>query len=681
MDLQSLFPGDGEMARLCRAHDWAAGSLGAPESWAPALRAAVRTVLESPFAMNLWCGDELVLIYNDAYRTVLGAKHPRALGRPGAEVWAEIWAEIAAFFEQIRTGGPAVFAEDARFLMERAGDAPGEAWFTYSVSPIRTEHGEIVAFLNIAAETTTSVLAQRETQRARAIAESAEHRIRAVFAQAPAFLAVLRGEDHVFEFANDAYMQLVGHRGIIGKAVEEALPEVRTQGFVQILDRVLRTGEPFVGRELAVDLQRVPGGPLEQLYLDFVYQPLTDSAGRRVGIVAHGSNVTAAVASRREVERLLEESRGAHAAAEASEARYRFLADAIPVQVWTATPDGGLDYVSERTAASLGLSVDRILGHAWTAALHPEDVERARERWTHSIETGEPYEIEFRLWSAAHGAHRWHLSRATPQRGADGSIIRWFGTNTDIEDWKRAQAELERLTREALDADRAKSDFLAAMSHDLRTPLNAIGGYAQLIELGVRGPVTEEQKIDLARIQRAKNHLDGLVKDILEFAKLGSGRVELRRDPVPVHTMVASVADLIAPQLAEKNLALDASPVPASLCLEGDEDKVRQIVVNLLSNALKFTPAGGRITVDVGETASTVSIAVTDTGIGIAEDQLERIFEPFVQASQEKLAPERGVGLGLAISRRLALAMRGDLTVQSTPGRGSTFALTLPRAR
>ena len=677
----ALFPGGGEMARLCREHDWAAGPLGTPEAWPVALRTAVRTILESPFPMSLWCGNELVLIYNDAYRAVLGAKHPRALGRPGAEVWAEIWPEISELFERIRDGGPSAFAEDARFVMERESGAPGEAWFTFSVSPVRTEHGDIVAFLNIAAETTARVLAQREMQRARAAAESAEHRLRAVFAQAPAFLAVLRGEDHVFEFANDAYMQLVGHRDIIGKSVEEALPEVRSQGFVRILDRVLRTGEPFVGRELPVNLQRVPGGPLEALYLDFVYQPLTDAAGERVGIVAHGSNVTAAVASRREVERLLEESRRAHADVEASETRYRFLADAIPVQVWTARPDGALDYVSERTAASLGLSVDRILGHEWTAALHPDDVDRARAKWTQCIAKGEAYEIEFRLWSAAHGAHRWHLSRATPQRDATGAIIRWFGTNTDIEEWKQAQAELERLTREALDADRAKGDFLAAMSHDLRTPLNAIGGYAQLIELGVHGPVTEEQRHDLARIQRAKNHLDGLVRDILEFAKLGSGRVELRRDLVAVQALLAFAAELIAPQLAEKQLTFDAGVVPPGLSVTGDEEKVRQILVNLLSNALKFTPAGGRISVGVAATVDAVTIDVTDTGIGIAEDQLTRIFEPFVQATRAPHAPERGVGLGLAISRRLAMAMGGALTVTSVVGQGSTFTLTLPRAK
>jgi PAS domain S-box-containing protein len=231
-DLASLFPGEGEMARRGRQLDWARTPLGAPSGWSPALRTAVRTAIESPFATNLWCGDELVLIYNDAYRAVLGAKHPRALGRPGAEVWTEIWSDIASHFESIRDGGPPVFAEDARFVMERTSGPPGEAWFTYSLSPVREEDGRIVAFLNVVAETTERIRAERDTEAARAAAERAESRLRGVFAQAPAFLAVLRGEDHVFEFANDAYLQLVGHRDLIGKTVADALPEVRSQGFL-----------------------------------------------------------------------------------------------------------------------------------------------------------------------------------------------------------------------------------------------------------------------------------------------------------------------------------------------------------------------------------------------------------------------------------------------------------------
>lgn len=678
-DLYSVFPGEGEMARRCRDFDWSATSLGPPAVWDPALRVIVRAALESPFATNLWCGRELILIYNDAYKAVLGAKHP-ALGQPGPDVWGEIWSEIAPIFEGIANGGPPVFAEDAEFVMERTNGPPGRAWFTYSVSPVRDEDGNVVAFLNIAAETTERVLGERETGRARAAAEAAENRLRAVFAQAPAFLAVLRGADHVFDFANDAYLQLIGHRDIVGKPVREALPELSSQGFFELLDKVYQTGEPFVGREIPVLLERSPGKEAEQLFLDFVYQPLTETSGERVGIVAHGANVTEAVLARREVERLLRESESARAGAEASEERYRFLANAIPVHVWTATPDGALDYVSDRAANYLGSSAEKIVGEGWLSVLHPDDVKPTIDRWTHSLATGDPYEIEFRLWSAAHQRYRWHLGRATAQRDEHGTIIRWFGTNTDIEDSKQQQAELKRLTDEALEANRAKSDFLAAMSHDLRTPLNAIGGYAQLIEMGVRGPITEEQRIDLLKIQRSKNHLDRLVSDVLSFAKLGAGRLEIHICAIDVRTILSSVVDMVTPQLAEKQLTLAPLVVPPGLKVSADIDKTRQILVNLLANALKFTPPGGRIAVEVADADRRVAISVSDTGIGVPEDQLERIFEPFAQAKRALQAADAGVGLGLAISRQLARAMHGDLTVRSAVNKGSTFTLTLPAA-
>ena len=710
----SLFDGDGEMAARCRALDWAATPLGPVEAWPPALRTIVRTAIESPFPINLWCGPELVLVYNDGYRHVLGAKHPRALGRPGREVWSEIWGEIAPMFDDIRAGGGPVFAEDARFVMERSEEG-ADAYFTFGLSAVRDEAGAIVAFLNIVSETTARIVAERTTSAALASAERAEARLREVFAQAPAFLAVLRGSEHVFEFANAAYLQLVGHRDVLGKPAAAALPEVREQGFIDLLDGVLRTGTPFIGREVPLMLARTSGAPLEQRYVDFVYQPLTEGDGRAGGIVAHGSDVTAAVEARREVERLLQESERARAAlesanaaldqqraeleaineelelasdalvqhaaeAEASETRYRFLANAIPVQVWTATPEGALDYVSDRVAADFGRTTEQVLGEGWLTVLHPDDLARTTERWAQSLRTGEPYEVEFRLWNAAEGRHRWHLARAIAQRDEHGDILRWFGSNTDIEAWKRAEAELKRLHVEATEANRAKSDFLAAMSHELRTPLNAIGGYAQLIEMGVRGPVTEEQRIDLLKIQRSKNHLDALVADVLSFAKLGSGRIELRSTRVPVGPTIGAVLEMVGPQLQEKGLALGAGRVPEGLAVTGDADKIRQVLVNLCANALKFTPRGGTLTIDVGEAGTHVAIGVADTGIGIPAAKLEAIFEPFVQAGRALNSSDNGVGLGLAISRQLARAMGGDLTVTSTLGVGSRFVLSLPTA-
>ena len=675
----TLFPGNGEVARRCRAIDWEATSLGAVELWPAALRTAVRMAFECPIPINFWCGPDLLLIYNDAYSAVLGRKHPEALGRPGVEVWGEIWPEISPLFDSIRNGGPSVYAEDAQFLMDRQ-DAPGEAWFTFSLSPVRDESGDIVAFLNVATETTQRVLADRATREARAAAERAERQLREVFAQAPAFVAVLRGPQHVFEFANDAYVRLIGDRDILGKPVGVALPEVAAQGFVELLNRVLATGTPFVGRATPVTLMSGADTPT-LVYLDFVYQPVTNAAGEHVGIVVHGTDVTDAVRSKRDVERLWAESEEARANVEESEARYRFLANAIPVQVWTATPDGALDYVSDLTAEYFGKRPEDVVGEHWLGLLHPDDVTVTVERWMRSLETGAPYEAEFRLWSAAHQAYRWHLARATPQRDASGAIIRWFGTNTDIEDRKQVEGELQRLTLDAMEANRAKSDFLAAMSHELRTPLNAIGGYAQLIEMGVRGPINEEQRIDLLKIQRSKNHLDTLVSDVLNFAKLGSGRLEFRTRAIGVRHTLDAVLEMVAPQMAQKRLKLAPYAAPNGVTMLADEDKARQILLNLFANALKFTPPDGTIAPEVRVDAGVVAISLSDTGVGIPVDQQERIFEPFVQARRAVDTSDHGFGLGLAISRQLARAMGGDLTVRSVPGEGSTFTLTLPQAR
>lgn len=628
--------------------------------------------MESPFPINLWCGPDFTLIYNDAYRAALGAKHPWALGKPGLEVWFEIRNEVAPMLESARRGEP-VYAEDAHFIMERVSGPPADAWFTFGLSPVRGEDGTIVAFFNPATETTQRLAAERASRVAREDAERAGRRLTEIFAQAPAFLAVLAGPRHVFEFVNASYLQLIGHRAVLGKPVAEALPEIVAQGFVELLDRVYNTREPFVGREIPVMLERVPGSAPEQRYVDFVYQALEEASGGASGVVAHGNDVTDAVNARHEIERLLQESTF-------SEERYRFLANAIPVQVWTALPDGQLDYASDRTAAYFGVTVEELLGNGWASYLHPDDLDATVRRWVHSLETGEPYETDFRIRESATGEYRWHMARATAQRDDDGQIIRWFGTNTDIEDRRHAEAELRRLTREATEANHAKSDFLAAMSHELRTPLNAIGGYAQLIELGVRGPVTEAQVVDLRKIQRSKNHLDALVSDVLSFATLGIGRVEYRVQPLPVQRTIDDVLEMVSPQASEKRIALVAPNASPTLCLLADEDKLRQILLNLLANALKFTGADGTITVEVASAESVVSIAVRDTGIGVPEDKLERIFEPFVQADRALNSKEHGVGLGLAISRQLARAMNGELVVKSVHGAGSTFTLTLPRS-
>jgi PAS domain S-box-containing protein len=237
-----------------------------------------------------------------------------------------------------------------------------------------------------------------------------------------------------------------------------------------------------------------------------------------------------------------------------------------------------------------------------------------------------------------------------------------------------------RLYREAQEANRAKSQFLATMSHELRTPLNAIGGYAELLQMGLRGPLSAEQQDDLNRIQRSQRHLLGLINDLLSFAKIESGHLELHIERVIVHDALSSVEALIQPQVTAKPLRYKRASNDSSVTCLADLDKLHQILANLLSNAIKFTPAGGDIVVTWDAFGNGVSIEVTDTGPGIPDTKLEAIFEPFVQLGGNLTRVAEGTGLGLAISRELARAMGGDVTVRSTLGAGASFTLTLPRA-
>jgi len=253
----------------------------------------------------------------------------------------------------------------------------------------------------------------------------------------------------------------------------------------------------------------------------------------------------------------------------------------------------------------------------------------------------------------------------------------------------RAREQLERALKEAHEArseaeraSLAKSQFLAAMSHELRTPLNAIQGHVQLLELGLRGPVTEEQKETLARVQRSQRVLQSLINDVLNFARLEAGRVEYEIHSVDVLEVATSVVQMIEPQLTAKSLAFTMD-IPASLRVAADADKLRQILLNLLSNAIKFTDAGGRVAIDAprraGQLDEDVFLRVSDTGRGVPRDKHEEIFDAFVQLQRNAPGEAEGLGLGLAISRDLARGMNGDLRVRSFEGLGSAFTLTLPR--
>ncbi len=248
----------------------------------------------------------------------------------------------------------------------------------------------------------------------------------------------------------------------------------------------------------------------------------------------------------------------------------------------------------------------------------------------------------------------------------------------EVHERRKFEDALLQARTAADEANKAKSNFLAVMSHELRTPLNAIGGYVQLLEMGVHGPVTQPQLDALARIDRSQRHLLRLINDVLNLARIESGRVDYVSETVKLADVIGDTLPMVEPQMASKNLRLE-SKVPSDL-VKADREKLQQVVLNLLTNATKFTPSGGTVTVEVKpHGAAEVMLSVIDTGIGIPEDMVNKIFEPFVQVDTSHARAGEGTGLGLAISRDLARGMGGDLWAESRLGAGSAFHLVLQR--
>jgi PAS domain S-box-containing protein len=816
------------MQQRLAAFDWAKTPLGPRESWPHGLEIAVGICMSSRFPMFVWWGPERINLYNDAYVPILGDKHPAAFGRPAEESWAEIW-DIVGAQARLVDAGEATWNERVLLVMNRHG-RPEDTWFTWSYSPIRDEAGRVAGLFCACTEETPRVIVERERDALLVQVGNERARLAQAFSQSPSFLAILRGPDHVFEYVNERYVQLLGGRPLLGRTAREAVPEAASQGFFEILDRVYATGEPFVGTGVKIALDRPEEGGLVDAYLDFVYQPVRDGDGQVSGILAHGVDVTVRqraedrdrflleledalrpltepqeitlraaemLAARLGADRVayadmepdedtfnvsgdftrgvpsmvgryrlsqfgdgmrddlrngipvvvhdVEADAGTlkqvdsyrvaqirallgvpllkggklvaglavhqakprrwtrhdvelveHVASRAyesiarariertlreSERSFRDLADSMPQIVWSATRDGDVDYFNRRWYEYTGLPESTT---QFGAVLSPEDLARLHRSWARSVAEGTPYELEYPLLRAD-GAWRWHLARAVPVRDENGRIVRWFGTNTDIDERKRIEEALGRALKaeqgsrhDAELASRMKDEFLATLSHELRTPLNAILGWSHMIRRDDATARDYQRASEV--IERNARAQARIIEDLLDMSAIISGKVRLEMGRVELPAIVRAAIDNARPAADAKHIRLRTEMDPMTgLELQGDANRLQQVLWNLLSNALKFTPRNGAITVGLRDAGTHAEITVRDTGQGISAEFLPHVFDRFRQADASTTRRHGGLGLGLAIVKQLVELHGGTVSVESAgEGRGATFTVCLP---
>jgi signal transduction histidine kinase/PAS domain-containing protein/ActR/RegA family two-component response regulator len=437
----TFLAGGGEMGARMRAHDWGASPLGQPERWPQSLRTTVSLLLNSRFPMFVAWGPELGFLYNDDYAEILGTKHPAALGRPFADIWAEIWSDVGPLAERA-LAGEATFHEDLPLTMLRKGYEE-QTYFTFSYSPVRDESGRIGGMFCACTETTAEVTA-------RSSLKAEQERLRDLFHQAPGFMAVLRGRDHVFEITNAAYLQLVGYRDLVGKPVREALPDVAGQGFFELLDRVYKTGEAFVGSRLPVRVQRDDRAPLEERFVDFVYQPITDARGEVAGIFVEGTDVTEAVRSEQ--------------ALRASEERLRIAQRTGGIGSFELVPSTGMLYPSEQFCRLWWLPVQAEMPVADALArIHPDDRHLVVTDRSNLPANALQY-IEYRIVDPESGATRWMARRGEAVEDERGT--RYVGVSYDITDRKAAEQALVAETQALEILNRTGSAVAAELDLD-----------------------------------------------------------------------------------------------------------------------------------------------------------------------------------------------------------------------
>jgi PAS domain S-box-containing protein len=655
--------GAGETATLIRALDWASTPLGPIEQWPESLKTVVGLLLRSPTPIVLLWGEDGVMLYNDAYSTFAGSRHPQLLGSKVREGWQEV-AQFNDNVMKVGLAGGTLSYKDQELTLYRNGQAE-QVWLNLDYSPVLNESGQPAGVIAIVVETTERVLAARRIS-------LEQTRQRQLLTQMPGFAAVVAGPEHVFQYVNDAYLKISGRSDFIGRSIREMFPDLAGQGYYELLDQVYGTGERFVTQGMELRLQ----GSDQVQYIDFIYEPIRDEKGEVAGIFIGGYEVTEAhqaAASLRKLNVELERR-----VIERTQARGR---------TWQVSPDlmGALNsqgYFETSNPAwntVLGWSEEEVAAMSIFELLHPDDVERTRAGFE-LTQQGQPA-IRFpNRYRRKDGGYRWISWVGVPEEGMV------YCSGRDITEEKNAEAELAR-TQEALRQSQkveAIGQLTGGIAHDFNNLLAGIGGSLELLR----------KRIDQRRFDGLERYIKGAEDSTQRAAALTQRLLAFARaqklDPKPtnVNRLIAGMEDLIRRTVGPE-VIVEVVGAGGLWLTYIDPSQLENALLNLSINARDAMPHGGRLIIETANKwlddrsakerelrpGQYISVCVSDTGTGMPPEVVSRAFDPFY--TTKPLG--QGTGLGLSMVHGLVRQSGGQVRVYTEFGKGTTMCLYLPR--
>lgn len=671
--------GGSEMAGRIADFDWASTGLGPLGTWPASLTAVVGMMLRSPVPIAILWGPDGLMIYNDAYARVSGERHPGLLGAKVRDAWPEVMDFNQNVIDTVLKGETLSY-RDQEMVLNRKGE-PETVWFNIDYSPLNDDEGKPAGVIAFVVETTRRVEAERQLERG-------FETLRQMFEQAPGFIAILAGPDHTFAMVNNAYMQLVGHRDALGKPVREALPEIVDQGFIELLDRVRDTEEPFIGRGIRVMLQHEPNSAPVERYLDFVFHPVSASRSDVRGIFVQGHDVT--------------EQRLGELALRESEERFRLVAESAPVKLWMGDPEGKCIYLNAMLRNFWGVAVEEVANFNWLETVHPDDMEMLTGPYRKAMRDHSPFSVEVRF-RRADGVYRILNTTARPRFGRHGEFEGMIGVNVDVTERRQAEkaqqalnATLESRVNEEVEK-RSKAEealrqsqkmeaigkLTGGVAHDFNNLLQVVSGNLQLLSKDVAGNERAETRV--------ANALDGigrgakLANQLLAFGR----RQPLEPKVVNIGRLVTGMGDMLRRTIGD-GVEVETMVAGGLWNTLADPGQLENALLNLAINSRDAMNGAGKLTIEVGnaflddayaaehaevEAGQYVVLAVTDTGTGIEPELLQQVFEPFFSTKPQG----KGTGLGLSMVYGFVKQSGGHIKIYSEPGHGTTVKLYLPR--